>query len=216
MDKDDVKVVYESKGLLGKIFRIVQADAHFSPSDLEQMGYPTDPRITRFPLHESLLDRLKPLKASYERDLQYDMRRYRVYEPEIPSGIAIRNKRRKRVRDQNLNEPLREAYNILVNNVRETAQKIVNDFEFKTTLTPMQVVARHCYALTYEEVHVRQWEQALAEGKFGEKPEDDEDSERLRPKPLISFAWCFCQEIIQIVSQAASNPSIPVGVTDPE
>ncbi|AFR96691.2 RNA-dependent RNA polymerase 1 [Cryptococcus neoformans C23] len=216
MDKDDVKVVYESKGILGKIFRIVQADAHFSPSDLEQMGYPTDPRITRFPLHESLLDRLKPLKASYERDLQYDMRRYRVYEPEIPSGIAIRNKRRKRVRDQNLNEPLREAYNILVNNVRETAQKIVNDFEFKTTLTPMQVVARHCYALTYEEVHVRQWEQALAEGKFGEKPEDDEDSERLRPKPLISFAWCFCQELVQIVSQIASTPVIPIAAADSE
>lgn len=115
---------------------------------------------------------------------------YRVYEPEIPSGIAIRNKRRKGVRDQNLNEPLREAYNILVNNVRETAQKIVNDFEFKTTLTPMQVVARHCYALTYEEVHVRQWEQALAEGKFGEKPEDDEDSERLRPKYVIVISLC--------------------------
>lgn len=81
---------------------------------------------------------------------------YRVYEPEIPADIAIRNKRRKRVRDQNLNEPLREAYNILVNDVRETAQKIVNDFEFKTTLTLMQVVARHCYSLTYGEVHVRQ------------------------------------------------------------
>ncbi|KIR33455.1 hypothetical protein I352_04224 [Cryptococcus deuterogattii MMRL2647] len=117
MDMDDVKVVYESKGILGKIFRT----------------------------------------------------------------------RRKRVRDQNLNEPLREAYNILVNDVRETAQKIVNDFEFKTTLTLMQVVARHCYALTYGEVHVRQ----LGAGVGG--------------RPLISFAWCFCQELIQIVVQAAST-----------
>lgn len=54
----------------------------------------------------------------------------------------------------------------------------------------MQVVARHCYALTYEEVHVRQWEQALAEDKFGEKPEDDEDSERLRPKYVIVISLC--------------------------
>ena len=32
-----------------------------------------------------------------------DVISYRVCEPEIPSGIALKNKRRKRARDQNLN-----------------------------------------------------------------------------------------------------------------
>ncbi|WVN86300.1 uncharacterized protein L203_101463 [Cryptococcus depauperatus CBS 7841] len=208
MDKDDVKIVYRSTGILGKIFRIVQSDPHFSPSDLELMGYPTDPRLTRYPLHESLLDRLKPLKATYEKDLQYDMRRYRVYEPEIPSGIAIRNKRRRRARDQNLNEPLREAYQVLVNNVRKAAQKIIQDFSFKTTLSPMQVIARHCYALTFEETYVKQWEKQLSEGQWhGQQPEDEE-SGRLGPKPLISFAWCFYQELVQIVTQPTTNAPV--------
>ncbi|ODN90833.1 RNA-dependent RNA polymerase 1 [Cryptococcus wingfieldii CBS 7118] len=206
MDKDDAKITYESKGILGKIFRLVQRDPHFSPSDLERMGYPSDPRISRYPLHDSLLERLKPLKASYERDLQYDMRRYRVYEPEIPTGIAIRNKRRKRVRDQNLNEPLREAYSILVNNVRDAAAKILRDFSFKTTLTPMQVVARHCYALTFEEKYVKQWEQQQQQGAWGGQKVDDDDEEILRPKPLMSFAWCFWQELLQIVNQP--NPEV--------
>ena len=29
--------------------------------------------------------------------------RYRVFEPEVPAGIALKNKRRRRARDQNLN-----------------------------------------------------------------------------------------------------------------
>lgn len=32
-----------------------------------------------------------------------ELNRYRVFEPEIPCGIAIKNKRRRRAKDQNLN-----------------------------------------------------------------------------------------------------------------
>lgn len=54
-------------------------------------------------IYDGLMERLKPIKKAYEHGLSWDMRRYRVIEPEIPSGIAIKNKRRKRARDQNLN-----------------------------------------------------------------------------------------------------------------
>lgn len=54
----------------------VQPDPHFRPSDIKNLGYPADPRITKYPLFQTLLDRLKPVKASYEHNLQYDLRRY--------------------------------------------------------------------------------------------------------------------------------------------
>jgi len=97
----------------------VQPDPTFKPCDIRKIGYPTDPRITRYPTFGSLLDRLRPIKAQYEGGLHYDMLRsvvsalccgcklmigrYRVCEPEIPCGIPLMNKRRKRARDQNLN-----------------------------------------------------------------------------------------------------------------
>ncbi|TYJ52353.1 hypothetical protein B9479_007047 [Cryptococcus floricola] len=206
MDKGGSVVSYTSHNILGKIFRVVQADPHSRPSDLGRMGYPSDPRITKYPLDNGLLERLKVLKACYERDIQYDMRRYRVYEPEIPAGIAIQNKKRKRVRDQNVNEPLREAFSFGVENVRDGAANILRDYTFeKTTLTPMQTIARHCYALTFEETFVRQWEQQHRQGHWGVEMLDDDDEEMFRPKPFMSFAFCFWQELIQIVSESGSE-----------
>jgi RNA-dependent RNA polymerase len=102
----------------------VQPDPHFRPSDIKDVDYPVDERLSEFPIYESLLKRLEPIKAQFEHAMQYDMRRwvmsssqqlvgswvercrYKVYECEIPSGIALRNKRRKRARDQNLNVSL--------------------------------------------------------------------------------------------------------------
>ncbi|WVQ95053.1 hypothetical protein IAU59_002145 [Kwoniella sp. CBS 9459] len=201
MDKDDVKNTYTSEKVLGQLFRIVQPDPHFSPSDIRALNYPTDPLITRYPIHRSLIDRLKSVKAHYERSIQYDMRRYRVYEPEIPSGIAIKNKRRKRARDQNLNEPLRDAYTIHISEARGFAMEAVANIEFKTRLTPAQLVARHAYALTYEKEYVEEWERQRIAGTWdGYIPDNDLEvgADDLRPRPLTSFAWCFAQELIQL------------------
>ncbi|WVW85521.1 hypothetical protein I302_107559 [Kwoniella bestiolae CBS 10118] len=205
MDKDDVKKTYTSNGVLGELFRIVQPDPHFSPCDIRQLNYPAEARITQFPIHTSLLARLKPVKAYYEKSLQYDMRRYRVFEPEIPSGIAIKNKRRKRARDQNLNEPLRDSYQILITDTRQMAMEAIANIEFRTKLTPAQMVARHCYALTYEKEYVQDWERQLSMGEWHAhvKEEDEEKYEEdLRPKPLISFAWVFWSELIQLAGMA--------------
>jgi RNA-dependent RNA polymerase len=112
-----MKLTYESQKILGKLFRMVSVlslgwpeltlqvtpDPHFKPCDVKELGYPVDPRISELPIYDTLLERLKPIKKAYEHSLSWDMRRYRVLEPEIPSGVAIKNKRRKRARDQNLN-----------------------------------------------------------------------------------------------------------------
>ena len=120
------------------------------------------------------------------------MCRYRVSEPEIPSGIAIKNKRRKRARDQNLNvcllsllhvqaqvdlsqEPLRDSYQTHVIAARQGAQQAIQGITFKTRLNEMQVVARHAYAMTFEKEFVEQWEEQLSRGMWGGKgPETHE------------------------------------------
>ncbi|WWC90607.1 uncharacterized protein L201_005543 [Kwoniella dendrophila CBS 6074] len=203
MDKDDVKKTYTSSGVLGELFRAVQPDPHFSPCDIRQWNYPTDSRLKQFPIHQSLLDRLKPVKAHYEKTLQYDMRRYRVFEPEIPSGIAIKNKKRKRARDQNLNEPLKDSYQIIISEARQMAMEAIANIEFRTKLTPEQMVARHCYALTYEKEYVEDWERQISSGQWhGNIKQEDDQEEDLRPKPLLSFAWVFWTELIQLAEMA--------------
>jgi len=108
--------VYESKKILGQLFQLVSCsihlvtsaepqvrpDPHFRPRDLVKLNYPVDEVVTRFPVYESLLAALRPIKAQYEKDVNYVMRQYRVYEPEIPAGIALRNKWRKRAKQTEL------------------------------------------------------------------------------------------------------------------
>lgn len=109
--------VYESKKILGQLFQLVsnfmrrplvhvdqqvKPDPHFRPRDLKALNYPVDEMITRFPVYHSLLEALRPIKAQYEQGMHYDMRQYRVNEPEIPAGIALRNKHRKRAKQTEL------------------------------------------------------------------------------------------------------------------
>ena len=53
----------------------VQPDPSFRPSDIRTLKFPADARVTRFSVFRSVIDRLKPIKARYEADLQYDLRR---------------------------------------------------------------------------------------------------------------------------------------------
>ena len=133
--------------------------------------------------------------------------RYRVCEPEIPSGIALKNKRRKRARDQNLNvrasnvincptdvsigtqEPLRDSYQSHVQAARQAAQQAVQGITFTSRFGDMQIVARHAYALTFEREYVEQWEEQLSKGLWGgrsaethEMDGDDAEKEQLRSR----------------------------------
>ncbi|ORY35716.1 RNA dependent RNA polymerase-domain-containing protein [Naematelia encephala] len=199
MDKDGTKKIYQSEKILGKLFKLVNPEPNFRPCDIKELDYPVDQRLSHHPIYSTLLDKLRPIKDRYEAAVLYDMRRYRVCEPEIPSGMAVRNPRRKRIRDQNLNEPLRDAYNAHVGDAREAAKEAIEGISFTTNLTGMQVVARHAYALTYERVHVEAW-QARFMLEAEEHGAADEDKEVLRPRPMTSFAWVFWQELIQIVT----------------
>lgn len=82
----------------------VRPDPHFRPRDIKSLNFPVDDAIMKFnlPIYQSLLEVLRPIKAQYEQGLYYDMRRYRVFEPEIPASIALRNKRRKRAKQTEL------------------------------------------------------------------------------------------------------------------
>jgi len=50
---------------------------------------------------------------------------------------------------------------------------------FNGTLSKEQVVARHCYALTYEKEYVDQWESQLKAGHWAHDPEDENNDLRI-------------------------------------
>ena len=53
----------------------VSPDPRFRPCDLQQLGYPVDPRLEKHPIFDSLMNELKPIKKQYEHGMSYDMRR---------------------------------------------------------------------------------------------------------------------------------------------
>lgn len=57
--------------------------------------------------------------------------------------------------------------------------KAVQDIKFHTRLTPAQIVARHCYAMTYEQKFVEEWEEDQKKG-FIEVEGEDVEYMRLR------------------------------------
>lgn len=58
---------------------------------------------------------------------------------------------------------------------REAAETAVAGIAFAGTLNPMQVVARHAYALTFEKEHVVERAMELYRGMWGgHGPEEDE------------------------------------------
>lgn len=84
--QDDVKQTYPSQKILGQLFRLVShtrraahpqvsPDPRFHACDIASQGYPTDGRIDRHPIFDSLIERLKPIKKKYEHDISWDMRR---------------------------------------------------------------------------------------------------------------------------------------------
>ena len=64
-----------------------------------------------------------------------------------------------------------------VRGAREAALKAVENINFKTSLTKEQVVARHCYALTFEREYVQEWERQQHEGLWGYQIDHDHDEE---------------------------------------
>jgi RNA-dependent RNA polymerase len=78
-----------------------------------------------------------------------------------------------------MQEPLRDSYAVHVKGARDAALLAVEGLNFKTSLSKEQVVARHCYALTFEKEYVEEWEAQLKAGQWYH--EDDGEGDDLRP-----------------------------------
>jgi RNA-dependent RNA polymerase len=55
----------------------------------------------------------------------------------------------------------------------------IEGLTFKTSLSKEQVVARHCYALTYEKEFVEEWESQLKAGMWYHDSEDEDNDLRI-------------------------------------
>lgn len=94
------------------LFRLVRPPFPNSHQvDLERDFRPTDilsgenawihTRLVGRPIDYRLLNQLRNLKAWYENNVQYAMRRFKIHEAELVSGVAVQNKQRKRSRELN-------------------------------------------------------------------------------------------------------------------
>ena len=81
-------------------------------------------------------------------------------------------------------EPLQDAYKVHVAGAREAAKRAIASITFRSSLTDMQIVARHAYALTYEKTYVEEWRDELQKGQWGtvEQAEPGDEPEFLRHK----------------------------------
>lgn len=66
-----------------------------------------------------------------------------------------------------------------VKGARLAALKAVEGLNFKTSLSKEQVVARHCYALTFEKEYVEEWEAQLKAGRWYHENDDEGDELRI-------------------------------------
>lgn len=93
------KFTYRSKKVLGTLFRRVDGDLSFEPSDLRKIAYEVDTRIYGHPHYKEVMSRLRNVKNGYECDMHFAMRRFRATELEIVSGIVTYDKARRTARD---------------------------------------------------------------------------------------------------------------------
>lgn len=93
------KFSYNSKKVLGVLFRHVAGELSFEPSDLRKIAYEVDMRIYGHPHYREVMARLLNVKSGYECDMHFAMRRFRASELEIVSGIVTYDKLRKTARD---------------------------------------------------------------------------------------------------------------------
>ena len=85
-------------------------------------------------------------------------------------------------------EPLRDSYERHVREVRAEVERLVSagTFKSKNNLSPMLIIARHAYALTYDGLYVREWVKETQEEQDRAAHLDDaiedEEKETLRKR----------------------------------
>ncbi|RSH88373.1 uncharacterized protein EHS24_000913 [Apiotrichum porosum] len=195
---------YDSQKILGQLFRLVDPAPVYVPADIRKLGFPFEPHMRDIALHPELLQLLLKYKMTYENMMTYTMRRFKVEEVELVTGIATQTKQRKRSRELNhLHEPLRDSFNNHVKTIREEVEAEVAAANFPFAATP-EVIAAHAYALTYGQKEVEAWEKHLMMGAWGGM--NHGDMETLRPRPMMSFAWVWQDALVQVAQLMGMGP----------
>lgn len=98
-DYEQPTQTYKSKKILGVLFRRVQAEPKFEPSDIRRSEHEVEHWLYGHPKYHNIYTRLMAVKAGYECDMHYVMRRFSATELEVVSGIVTYHKQRKTSRD---------------------------------------------------------------------------------------------------------------------
>lgn len=184
---------YPGKSILGDLFRhgaTVEPKGKFHPKTRDDVNAGSmDPRLSTIQVPKAVLKLALTLKLRYDMTITYLLLRYQLTEMEILSGLALRNVKRKRIRDNDLKEPLRDAYKELVRSTTELAEAAMAGMQLPSTgSSALQLFAVAAYQVTYD----HKYDELLE----GEEQELDAEAEE-EPK-LISFAWVLWQELLSL------------------
>ncbi|KAL1413347.1 hypothetical protein Q8F55_001106 [Vanrija albida] len=199
---------YTSEKILGRLFRLIDPEPTFVPTDLwalvvERGFRDCDPSLAGLPLDPRILDKLRPVKAMYDNGIQFVMRRHRVKEAEMVSGTALQTKHRKSSKELgHLVEPLSDNYKLKVELARQAAEDVAAVIPCcpRPKLNAMQTVAYHAHYLCFGAREVQRWQQGVdVFARAGLLTEMEE----FTPRMLSSFSFAFWQELVQIQQMLA-------------
>ena len=155
---------YESQKVLGKLFRIVDPEPTFEELTQEEIEQGVDYLLTKPTIPLPILRIVAKAKVAYDTEVWQLLLRYRLSEAEAFSGIVLKNLKRRKIKDHDLKDPVKEAFEIIV---KEAKQSILREFEREVgtrrraynsvplggKITSTQMLAVAVYQVTYYHAH---------------------------------------------------------------
>jgi RNA-dependent RNA polymerase len=155
---------YESKKVLGKLFHIVDPEPIFEELSQQEVEGGVDYLLTKPTIPLPILKIVAKAKVAYDTEVWQLLLRYRLSEAEAFSGVVLKNLKRRKIKDHDLKDPVKEAFKIIV---EEAKQSILREYEREVgprrraynsaplggKITSNQMLAVAVYQVTYYSAH---------------------------------------------------------------
>jgi RNA-dependent RNA polymerase len=111
---------YRSEKVLGKLFRIVDPEPVFEELTQTEVDEGIDYLLTKPTIPLSILKIVAKAKVAYDTEVWQLLLRYRLSEAEAFSGIVLKNLKRRRIKDHDLKDPVKDAFQIIVEEAKQS------------------------------------------------------------------------------------------------
>ncbi|KAJ9096569.1 hypothetical protein QFC19_007101 [Naganishia cerealis] len=111
---------YRSEKILGKLFRIVDPEPVFEELSQSEVDEGIDYLLTKPTIPLSILKIVAKAKVAYDTEVWQLLIRYRLSEAEAFSGIVLKNLKRRKIKDHDLKDPVKDAFQIIVEEAKQS------------------------------------------------------------------------------------------------